>query len=180
MVSNLLTNVFVLIQSLLCQVALAQIHAELQVLEHDGLVYLLPCSMFFALDDIVEHIQSWLLFTNFKKLWEKKKTVMTTTLSGISLWHIQHPDGTDWLKNVSWSCCSFFYHRYRPQIPLPTQKGHLQLAVILNEHRKQPYTLAAIPLIFCIYIFVQMTTYLLFIHEQGLSYSLKGFLSANC
>lgn len=68
MVSNLLTDVFVLIQSLLCQVALAQIHAELQVLEHDRLVYLLPCSMFFALDDIVEHIQSWLLFTNFKKL----------------------------------------------------------------------------------------------------------------
>lgn len=67
-VSNLLTDVFVLIQSLLCQVALAQIHAELKVLEHDRLVYLLPCSMFFALDDIVEHIQSWLLFTNFKKL----------------------------------------------------------------------------------------------------------------
>lgn len=66
--SNLLTNVLVLVKAFFGQVALAQVHAELQVLEHDRLVDLLPCSMLFALDDIVEDVQSRLLFTNFQKL----------------------------------------------------------------------------------------------------------------
>lgn len=66
--ADLLTNVLVLIKAFFGQVTLAQVHAELQVLEHDRLVDLLPCSVFFALDDIVEDVQSRLLFTNFKKL----------------------------------------------------------------------------------------------------------------
>lgn len=80
----------------------------------------------------------------------------------------------------------FLYHRYRPQIPLPTQKGNLQLAVILNEQKTIVYAKPVGGAQCCyfthfLYIyFVQMTTYLLFIHEQGLRYSLKGFLSANC
>ncbi len=65
--TNLLTDVLVLVETLLGQVALAQIDAELQVLEHDGLVDLLPCSMFLALDDIVQNIQSWLLLANLKE-----------------------------------------------------------------------------------------------------------------
>lgn len=48
--------------------ALAEIHAELQVLEHDGLVDLLPCSMLFAFDDIVQDIKGWLLLANLKEL----------------------------------------------------------------------------------------------------------------
>lgn len=108
--ANLLTDVFVLIQSLLCQVALAKIHTELQILEHNRLVYLLPCSMFFALDDIVEHIQSWLLFTDFKKLWERKtKTVMTCKPLGIfQLWHSHCIQ----MGMNHWNCCStsFMYH----------------------------------------------------------------------
>lgn len=66
--TNLLANVLVLVQALFGQVALAEIHAELQVLEHDGLVDLLPCSMLLAFDDIVENIQSWLLLANLQKL----------------------------------------------------------------------------------------------------------------
>lgn len=66
--TDLLTNVFVLVKAFFGQVALAQVHAELQVLEHDRFVDLLPCSMLFALDDIIEDVQSRLLFTNFEKL----------------------------------------------------------------------------------------------------------------
>lgn len=68
MLANLLTDVLVLVQALLGQVALPQVHTELQVLEHNGLVNLLPCSVFLALDDIVQHVQSWLLLANLKKL----------------------------------------------------------------------------------------------------------------
>lgn len=68
LLTHLLTDVLVLVETFLGQVALAEIHAELQVLEHDGLVDLLPCSMFLALDDIVQNIQSWLLLANLKKL----------------------------------------------------------------------------------------------------------------
>lgn len=68
LLTHLLADVLVLVKTLLGQVALAKIHAELQVLEHDGLVDLLPCSMFLALDDIVQNIQSWLLLANLKKL----------------------------------------------------------------------------------------------------------------
>lgn len=68
LLTHLLADVLVLVEALLSQVALAKIHAQLQVLEHDGLVDLLPCSMLLALDDIVQNIQSWLLFANLKKL----------------------------------------------------------------------------------------------------------------
>lgn len=66
--TNLLADVLVLVQALLGQVALAEVHAELQVLEHDGLVDLLPCSVLLALDDIVEDVQGWLLLANLQKL----------------------------------------------------------------------------------------------------------------
>lgn len=66
--THLLTDVLVLIETLLGQMALAEIHAELQVLEHDGLVDLLPCSVFFTLDDIVQNIQGWLLLANLEEL----------------------------------------------------------------------------------------------------------------
>lgn len=66
--TDLLADVLVLVETLLGQVALAQIHTQLQVFEHDGLVDLLPCSMFLALDDIVQDIQGWLLLANLQKL----------------------------------------------------------------------------------------------------------------
>lgn len=66
--TDLLTNVLVLVKALFGQVALAQVHAELQVLEHDRLVNLLPCSVLFAFDDIVKDVQGRLLFTDFEKL----------------------------------------------------------------------------------------------------------------
>ena len=69
--SNLLADVLVLVQSLFGQVTLAEIHAELQVLEHDGLVDLLPCSMLLAFDDIVENIQGRLLLANLQELCRK-------------------------------------------------------------------------------------------------------------
>lgn len=53
--------------------ALAEIHTELQILEHDRLVYLLPCPVFFAFDDIVQDIEGWLLLANLKKLWMNTK-----------------------------------------------------------------------------------------------------------
>lgn len=68
LLTHLLADVLVLVETLLGQVALAEIHAELQVLEHNGLVNLLPCSVFLALDDIVQNIQSWLLLANLQKL----------------------------------------------------------------------------------------------------------------
>lgn len=64
---NLLADVLVLVETLFGQVALAQIHTQLQVLEHNGLVDLLPCSMFFTLDNIVQNIQGWLLLADLKK-----------------------------------------------------------------------------------------------------------------
>lgn len=51
--ADLLADVLILVEALLGQMALAEIHAELQVFEHNGLVDLLPCSMFLAFDDIV-------------------------------------------------------------------------------------------------------------------------------
>jgi len=68
LLTHLLADVLVLVETLLGQVALAKIHAEVQVLEHDGLVDLLPCSMLLALDDIVQHIQSRLLLADLKEL----------------------------------------------------------------------------------------------------------------
>lgn len=53
--------------------ALAEIHTELQILEHDRLVDLLPCPVFFAFDDIVQDIKGWLLLANLKKLWMNTK-----------------------------------------------------------------------------------------------------------
>lgn len=72
LLADLLADVFVLVQALFGQVALPQVHTELQVLEHNRFVDLLPCSMFLAFDDIIQHIQSWLLFANLKKLWTNK------------------------------------------------------------------------------------------------------------
>ena len=69
--SNLLADVLVLVQALFRKVALAEIHAELQVLEHDGLVDLLPCSMLLTFDDIVKNIQGWLLLANLQELCRK-------------------------------------------------------------------------------------------------------------
>lgn len=66
---DLLADVLVLVETLLGQVALAQVHTQLQVFEHDGLVDLLPCSMFLALDDIIQNIQGWLLLANLQKLY---------------------------------------------------------------------------------------------------------------
>lgn len=66
--AHLLADVLVLVETLLGQVALAEIHAELQVFEHNRLVDLLPCSVFLALDDIVQNVQGWLLLANLKKL----------------------------------------------------------------------------------------------------------------
>lgn len=53
--------------------ALAEIHTELQILEHDRLVDLLPCPVFFALDDIVQDVKGWLLLANLKELWMTTK-----------------------------------------------------------------------------------------------------------
>lgn len=69
LLTHLLADVLVLVQTLLCQVALAEIHAQLQVLEHNRLVDLLPCSMFLTFDDIVQNVQGWLLFAYLKKLY---------------------------------------------------------------------------------------------------------------
>lgn len=55
--------------------ALAEIHTELQILEHNRLVDLLPCPVFFAFDDIVQDIQGWLLLANLKELWMKNKQI---------------------------------------------------------------------------------------------------------
>lgn len=74
LLTHLLADVLVLVEALLGQMALAEIHAQLQVLEHDGLVDLLPCSMFLALDDIVQNIQGWLLLANLKKLCLKTRS----------------------------------------------------------------------------------------------------------
>lgn len=65
--THLLTDVLVLVETLFRQVTLSKIHAELQVFEHDGLVDLLPCSMFFAFNDIVQNIQGRLLLANLEK-----------------------------------------------------------------------------------------------------------------
>lgn len=53
--------------------ALAEIHTELQILEHNRLVDLLPCPVFFAFDDIVQDIKGWLFLANLKKLWMNTK-----------------------------------------------------------------------------------------------------------
>lgn len=66
--THLLADVLVLVESFFGQVTLPKIHTELQVFEHDGFVDLLPCSMFLALDDIIQHIQGWLLLTNLEEL----------------------------------------------------------------------------------------------------------------
>lgn len=68
--------------------ALAQVHAELQVLEHDGLVDLLPCSMLFALDDIVQNIQSWLLFANLQELCTNTANYMKMEANSIIVWKV--------------------------------------------------------------------------------------------
>lgn len=73
LLTHLLADVLVLVETLLCQVALAEIHAQLQVLEHNGLVDLLPCSMFLTFDDIVQNIQGWLLFANLKELYTHRE-----------------------------------------------------------------------------------------------------------
>lgn len=69
----LLADVLVLIETFLGKMALAQIHTELQILEHDRLVDLLPCPVFFAFDDIVQDIKGWLLLANLKELWINTK-----------------------------------------------------------------------------------------------------------
>lgn len=65
--ADLLADVLVLVETLLGQVTLAKIDAELQIFEHNGLVDLLPCSVFLAFDDIVQDIQGRLLLANLKK-----------------------------------------------------------------------------------------------------------------
>ena len=64
--SDLLADVLVVVQALFGQVTLAEIHGERQVLEHEGLVVLLPRSMLLAFDDIVENIQGRLLLANLQ------------------------------------------------------------------------------------------------------------------
>lgn len=66
--TDLLADVLVLIETFLGQMALAEIHTELKILEHDGLVDLLPCPVLFAFNDIIQDIQGWLLLANLKKL----------------------------------------------------------------------------------------------------------------
>lgn len=122
--ANLLTDVFVLIKSLLCQVALAKVHTELQVLEHNWLVYLLPCSMFFALDDIVEYIQSWLLFSNFKKLWKReteRRSWPANLWEFVQLWNMLHPK---WNESLGLLQC-FIYVSYslQPKYDIKTAKS---------------------------------------------------------
>lgn len=68
----LLADVLVLVETLFGQVALAEIHTELQVLEHNRLVDFLPCSMFLTLDDIIQNVQGWLLLANLKEFCGKR------------------------------------------------------------------------------------------------------------
>lgn len=49
-----------------------QLHTELQIFFHYWFVNLLPCSMFFALDYVIQCIKSSLLFPNINKLCIKK------------------------------------------------------------------------------------------------------------
>ena len=55
---DLLANIFILVEALLGDVTLPQIHAELEVLLHNRFVNLLPCSMLFRFDDIVQGVES--------------------------------------------------------------------------------------------------------------------------
>ena len=67
----LLADVLVLVQPFLSNVGLAQVHTELQVLLHNRLVNLLPCSVLLALDDIVEGIQGTLSLAHINELCKK-------------------------------------------------------------------------------------------------------------
>lgn len=67
----LLTDVPVLEEAFLRDVAFLELHAEFQVLLHDRFVYFLPCPMFSALDDIVKGIQGAMLFSNINELWKR-------------------------------------------------------------------------------------------------------------
>ena len=64
----LLTDVLVLVESLLGYVTLLEVDTQLQVLLHDGFVDLLPCPVLLALDDIVERVQGPLLLPHINEL----------------------------------------------------------------------------------------------------------------
>ena len=64
----LLADVLVLIKPFLGNVRLAQLHTQLQILLHNWLVNLLPCSVLLAFDDIVKGIQGTLSFADINKL----------------------------------------------------------------------------------------------------------------
>lgn len=63
----LLANILVLVQSFFCQMTLAEIHTEFQVLQHNWLVDFLPCSVFFTFHNIIENIKGRLLFADLKE-----------------------------------------------------------------------------------------------------------------
>ena len=66
--TRLLTDVLVLVESFLGNVALLEFHAQLEVQLHDGLVDLLPRPVLLALDDIVQSVKSPLLLIHLDKL----------------------------------------------------------------------------------------------------------------
>jgi len=63
----LLAYVLILVQSLFGNVAFLELDTKVEILLHNWLVDLLPCSMSLAFDNIVQCIQSSLLFPNINK-----------------------------------------------------------------------------------------------------------------
>ena len=64
----ILTDVLVLIETLLGKVTFLKFYTQVQVTQHNRLVRLLPCSVSLTLDDIVKHIKGLLRLGNFNEL----------------------------------------------------------------------------------------------------------------
>ena len=92
----LLADVLVLVQPFLGNVGLAQVHTQLQVLLHDGLMDLLPCSVFLALDDIVQGVQGTLGLAHINELCQSKVQLLGRTQGGMGHFSTQHKSGANW------------------------------------------------------------------------------------
>lgn len=68
--------------------AFSQLHAQLQILLHDGLVNLLPGAVLLALDDIAECIKSPLLLPHIDELCQNYREVMETLLKWTPVQHL--------------------------------------------------------------------------------------------
>ena len=64
----LLAYVLVLVQAFFCNVALLELDTKVEILLHNRLVNLLPCSMSLAFNDVVESVQSSLLLSDIDEL----------------------------------------------------------------------------------------------------------------